>query len=307
MSIAIWIVLALVCFVIPATALTQGGSRSPQRKQLAAHAQQVGLPLPDALVPAVVQRIRRRQRGMGIGGATGIVAATLIYIVFFDNGDGVAPALLIFFAGAGTALGGAWAIAAFRPAPATHRPTVARIRSIGLSDYLTKGERFGFWLVPFVMVSGSLGGAVLLQQLPEIPGVNGVLMGSSIASVALVTWGIAFFAIRKVLDAPARSASELELAWDDAERADGLRQVTNLTIAVGGLSLVVWLICISEALIYDGFYRENEPLAWMMGGISLAFYGLLIAVMAGGPVSAWLTGQRKGYEQRQLWPTGVSM
>lgn len=306
MSIAIWIVIALVCFVLPATAMTQGGRRNPQGKQLAAHAEHVGLPLPAAMVPSVVQRIKRRQRGMSIGGTVGIVVATLIYIVFFDNDEGVAPALLIFLTGAGTALGGAWAIAAFRPEATADRPTVARTRLVGLSDYLTKGERFGFWLVPVVMVLGSIGGAVLLHQLPGIPGVNGVLLGTSIAFAALVTWGIACFAIRKVLEAPARSASELELAWDDAERADGLRQVANLTIAVGGLSLVFWLICISEALIFDGFYRDHEPLAWMIGGISLAFYGLLVAVMAGGPVSAWLTGQRKGYEQRQLWPTGVS-
>lgn len=306
MNIAIWIVIALVCFVIPATALTQGGNRNPQRGQLAKHAQHVGLPLPAAMVPRVVQRIKRRQRGMGIGGATGIVVATLIFIIFFDNDDGAAPALLIFFTAAGTALGGAWAIAAYRPGLETGRPTVARTRLVGLSDYLTKGERFGFWAVPVVLVLGAIGGIVLIQQLPEIPGINTVLIGSGIALVALLIWGVAFFAIRKVLDAPARSASELELAWDDAERADGLRQVSNLTVAVGWFSLVVWLICISEALIYEGFYRENEPLAWLIGGISLVFYGLLTAAMAGGPVTAWLSGRRKGYEQRQLWPTGVS-
>lgn len=182
MNIAIWIVIALVCFVIPATALTQGGNRNPQRGQLAKHAQHVGLPLPAAMVPRVVQRIKRRQRGMGIGGATGIVVATLIFIIFFDNDDGAAPVLLIFFTAAGTALGGAWAIAAYRPGLETGRPTVARTRLVGLSDYLTKGERFGFWAVPVVLVLGAIGGIVLIQQLPEIPGINTVLIGSGIAS-----------------------------------------------------------------------------------------------------------------------------
>ncbi len=306
MSIAIWIVIALVCFVLPATALTQGGNRNPQRGQLVERAEHVGLPLPDAMVPVVTARIKRRQRGMRIGGSAGIVIATLIYIMFFDNGDGAAPALVFFLAGAGTGLGGAWTIAAYRPSPEADRPTVARTRSIELSDYLTKGERFGFWLVPGILVIGSIGGVVLVQQLPEIPGVNASFIGSGIAFVALFTWGVAFFAIRKVLDAPARSASELELAWDDAERADGLRQVANLTVVVGVIALIFWLVCISEALIFDGFYRENEPLAWAIAIISLVFYGLLTAAMAWGPIAAWLTGQRKGYEQRQLWPTGVS-
>lgn len=306
MNIAIWIVLALVCFVMPATALTQGGNRYPQRKKLAEHATHVGLPLPDAMVKVVSERIRRRQRGMMLGGITGIVLATLSYIVFFNNNDGAAPALVIFLCGAGTALGGAWAIAVHRPLPRTDRPTVARTRSVDLSDYLTRGERFGFWMVPAMLTVGTICGLVLLQQLPEVTGMNAPVVGVSIAIGALLTWAIAWFSLRNVLAAPARSASELELAWDDAERADGLRQVANLTVAVGCLSLAFWLILIAEVMMVDGFYREHEAVAWTIASISVALFGLTAAVLAWGPVTAWLTGRRKGYEQRQLWPSGVT-
>lgn len=306
MSIAIWIIIALVCFVLPATALTQGGHRHPHRGQLAEYAQQVGLPLPETMVPAVTDRIKRRQRGMRLGGITGIVIATVMYIIFFNNDEGGAPALVFFLAGTGTALGGAWAIASHRPSPATNRLTVARPRSVTLADYLTKDERFGFWTVPIVLALGSLPGVLLLRQLPSTPGIPGAVTGTVLAAIALITWGIAYFALRKVLDAPARSASALELAWDDAERADGLRQVANLTVAVGVIALVFWLICIGEALVFDGFYREHEVFALTVTGSSLVFYGLLSAVVSWGPIAAWLTGRRKGYEQRQLWPTGVT-
>lgn len=305
MNIAIWIAIALVCFVLPATALTQGGNRDPHRGKLAAHAKHVGLPLPEQMVPAVSERIRRRQRGMMIGGTTGIVVATLIYIVFFNNNDGAAPALVFFLAGAGSALGGAWTIAGHRPAAQADRPTVARMRSVELSDYLTKGERFGFRVVPQAILVGGIGGYFLLGVFPQIPGFNSVIVGCGLAIIAFIVWGVAYYSSRKVLAAPARSASELELAWDDAERADGLRQVANLSVAVACLSQLFWLILIAEVLLFDGFYREHEILAWIAAGIALMYFGLVIIIVASGPVSAWVTGRRKGYEQRQLWPDGV--
>lgn len=305
MNIAVWIVIALLCFVLPATALTSGGKKQPDKKKLHDHARHVGLPLPEHVIPAVVSRVRRRHRGMSIGGTSGIVVATICYIVFFNNDEGAAPVLVFFLAGVGTALGGAWALAAHRPSAQSQHPVVARLRSVELSDYLTRGERFGFWTIPVVVALGSIAGVVLLIQLPAIPGANSILLGSGVAIGALLTWVVALIALRKVLVAPARSESELELAWDDAERADGLRQVVNLTVAVACISLLFWLICVGEALISDGYYREHEAASLFITGISLLTFGVLAAVAAAGPMAAWLTGYRKGYEQRQLWPSGV--
>ena len=306
MNIAIWIIIALVCFVLPATALTNGGKKHPDVKKLHEYAHHVGLPLPDVVIPAVVSRIRRRQRGMSIGGTSGIVIATIIHIVFFDNDDGVAPVLVFFLAGVGTALGGAWAIAAHRPSAQPRHPVVARLRSVGLSDYLTRGERFGFWTAPTVVVIGSIAAAVLLEQLPAIPGANPMVLGGGVAMGSILTWVVALFALQKVVAAPARSASEIELAWDDAERASGLRQVVNLTVAVAGISLLIWLVSIGQALVSDGFYQQNESLSWLITGVSLLIFGVLAFVTAVGPLTAWLTGHCRGYEQRQLWPSGVS-
>lgn len=306
MNLAIWIAVALVSFVWPATALTGGGRRRPKNNKLAQHAQDKGLPLPADLVPAVTARIIRRQRGMSVGATIGIVTATLLYVVFFDRDDGAAPALVFFFAGVGTAFGGAWAIAAHRPSAQADRPVVARVRSIGLSDYLTNGERFGFWAVPGVLVTGTIVGVIMLLELPETRGIDSKLVGVSIAGLALVTWGVALFALRIVLAAPARSASDLELAWDDAERADGLRQVVNLTVAVAWISLLMWLAFIGQALLIDGYYQVDQEHTWIITGVALFSFGALAVVTAVGSVAAWLTGHRKGYEQRQLWSGEVS-
>lgn len=306
MNIAIWIIIALVCFVLPATALTNGGKKHPDVKKLHEYAHLVDLPLPADVIPAVVSRIRRRQRGMSIGGTSGIVIATIIHIVFFDNDDGVAPVLVFFLAGVGTALGGAWAIAAHRPSAKSDQPVVARLRSVELSDYLTRGERFGFWAVPAVVAVGSIAAVALLGQLPTVPDATSKLLGGGVAVGAIATWVVALFALRKVVDAPARSATELELAWDDAERADGLRQVANASVAVACISLLFWLISVGEAVIHEGFYREHETLSWLIMGTALFILGALALVTAAGPVTAWATGHRKGYEQRQLWPSGVS-
>src|SRR5690625_7404533 len=95
MILAIWIAVALVSFVWPATALTGGGRRRPENSKLTQHAQDKGLPLPADVVPAVTARIIRRQRGMSVGATLGIIVAILLYMVFFDREDGAAPALEI--------------------------------------------------------------------------------------------------------------------------------------------------------------------------------------------------------------------
>lgn len=306
MNIAIWIAIALVCFVLPSVELTQGGNRAPYRKKLAKHAHEVGLPLPDHVVTAVSDRIRRRERGMLLGGLSGVVVATIMYILFFDDNDGAAPALVFFMAGAGSALGGAWAMLSYRPEAQATTPTVARLRTVTLADYLTKGERFGFRAVPQSIVVGAIGGYFLLDFLPDAAGANRIVVGMLLSGVGFIVWAMAALAARKMLAAPARSGSDVELAWDDAERAVGLRQVANLAVAVACMTQLFWLIFLAETLLTDGFYREYELIAWIAGGIGLVYFGLVTVIVAAGPMTAWLTGHRKGYEQRKLWPFGVS-
>lgn len=281
-------------------------SRYPVRGKLAEHAQHVGLPLPEHLIAPVVARIRRRQRGMAIGGTTGIVVATLIYIIFFDNDDGAVGFLVMFVAAMGTAFGGAWAITAHRTSQQVARPVVVRMRSVQLRDYLTKGERFGLWSIPAVLLIGTLAGIIMLVQLPAESFTQRSVTAGVVAALALATWGLSLIALRKVLAAPARSESDLELAWDDAEHADGLRQVVNLSVIVACTSLLFWLMFIFDAVTADGFYRQYENLAMVMSVTALVVYGALFITVVAGPFRAWAGGTRRGYEQRQLWAGGVA-
>lgn len=307
MNIAIWIAIALVSFVLPAVALTNGGRKTPGREALETYAHQTGLPLTATVAAPVVERIRRRERGMWIGGTVAIALSGLA-AMFIDGSETWGP-LVLALAGAGTALGGAWAMATHRPDPASAGPVVARIRSTQLSDYLTPGERFGLWAAPAALLVAVIPGVLLFGLLPaDIRGAS-ITIGLTGTAVGLLSWALALLALRQVLAAPARSGSDLELAWDDAERAFGLRQVANLAVAVGCIVIGLWLILMAQSLTTTGFYRQpgQMPLTYTLTFASLACFGLLIAVVAAGPVRSWLSGERRGYEQRRLWPNGVTV
>lgn len=304
MNIAIWIVIALVIFVLPAVSLTSGGSRAPGRQELEKYAHTVGLPLTDTVAGPVVARIRRRQRGMMIGGIVAIVAAALA-AMFIDGAETLGP-LVVGIAGTGAGFGGAWALAAYRPEPTSDRPVIARVRSVTLADYLMPGERFALIATPAALALGALAGTALLWQLPaEVRG-GRVLLGIAGSAFALLTWAAAIFAMRRVLAAPARSGSDLELAWDDAERAFGLRQVNDLVTTLICASFLVWLIAIGYSLTSTGFYRADITTAYVVTGLSLLIFGGLSLLVAFGPIRDSLGKARQGYEQRQLWPHGVS-
>ncbi|SJM68198.1 hypothetical protein [Gulosibacter sp. 10] len=305
MNIAIWIAIAMVAFVMPATALTKGGAHRPDAESLRRYAQSAGLPVTDAVSGPVVERIRRRQRGMRIGGLIAIVAGTVGAIIFGEQ-DSWGGALIMVLAGVGTSLGGAWAIVAHRPSPDERRPLIARTRSAELADYLTFGERFGYWAVPGALVVAAAGGAILLLQLPEPARESQIPLGLLATGLALLLWGVSLYSVRRVLGAPARSGSDLELAWDDAERADGLRQLMSLAVVTSGIAIFLWGVLLLESLTTDGFYRQHTELSTALGLIALAFFMGLIALIAAGPIGAWLSGRRRGHEQRRLWPNGVS-
>lgn len=307
MLIAVWIAVALVCFVLPSVTLTNGGKNVPDKEALAQYAKGTGLPLTDEVAGPVVDRIRRRERGMLIGGIATIVLSGLASIVF--DGSERWGALVFVLVNAGMVFGAAWIMATYQPTPAADRPVVARSRSTQLADYLTPGERFGLWVSPVVLLVGCVVGVLLLLRLPENVRGSSIMFGLIGAFLALLTWGLAVLVLRRVLAAPARSGSDSSFAWDDAERALGLRRVANLVVTIACASLACWLFLMADRLTSNGFYREpgQMTLVYLLTGISLAVFVVLMAVLAVGPMRSWITGERKGYEQRRLWPGGVML
>ena len=307
MNIAFWIVIALVCIVIPSVDLTGGGRKAPDEKALRKHVKATGLPLTHEVAGPVVDRIRRREHGMLLGGVGAIVLCVALSLLI--RNDMPWEALIVILAGAGTGFGGAWAMAAHHPAATSDTPEVARARSVELADYLTRGERFGLWASPVTLGLGAAGGSVLLLQLP--PQVRGaaITLGLIGTGVALLTWLIGLLSQRRVLAAPARSGSDLELAWDDAERALGLRQLLSQLVVVSCLTLGLWVLLIGHQLTTTGFYRSPEgmPVTNTLVIATIIFFTTLIIIAAAGPLNSWITGRRRGYEQRQLCPNGVSV
>lgn len=297
----IWIIIALVCFIFPSVALTSGGKRAPAPAALEKYAADTSLPLTEEVAAPLIERIRRREKGMLVGGLIGLVLFTAVLIVT-ESSDQLAP-LVISMTAAGTAFGGAWILATPRPSPRSDAPVVARARSTKLSDYLTPGERFGFFILPLALLASVAAGYGLFSMIPEPERGSSFMFGFGGVLIALATWWISAPLIFKVIDTPVRSGTDLELAWDDAERAIGLRRLANMVISVGCLAIAYWLALIAEVLTTDGFYRapETQELTWTIAGLALLIFGALIVAVAIRPVLAWLTGERKGYEQRQLW------
>ena len=304
MSFTIWVVIALFVFILPAVGLTNGGQNQPGQSALERYARTTGLPLTAAVAEPVVARIRRRQRGMLMGGLSGLGLGTALAITTggADTGGGAAPLVLSFV---GLTFGGAWAIASHRPEPTPARPVVARSRTTRLADYLTRGERFGLWVAPAGLVVGAAAGVVLLMWLPPAIRDGQIVVGLVGSGLFLLAWGAAVLSVSRVLAAPARSGSDLELAWDDAERAGALRELSNLAVATSCAMFLLWLVLIGEALTRSGFSREDLGTASAVSVVSLVVFLGLGAVVAGGPMVAWMTGSRRGYELRQLWPNGV--
>ncbi|MEZ5087820.1 MAG: hypothetical protein R2722_16780 [Tessaracoccus sp.] len=115
MLIAVWIAVALVCFVLPSVTLTNGGKNVPDKEALAQYAKGTGLPLTDEVAGPVVDRIRRRERGMLIGGIATIVLSGLASIVF--DGSERWGALVFVLVNAGMVFGAAWIMATYQPTP----------------------------------------------------------------------------------------------------------------------------------------------------------------------------------------------
>lgn len=302
MDIAIWIAISFTCFLLPAIALTNGGHNAPTPKALKKYAGTTGLPLTDEVAGPLSDRIRRRERGTATGGFIGLGLGTLLAYMS-DNPNQYAPMLIFGLTAAGTAFGGAWMLAMYRPPKRSTTPVVARTRSTRISDYLTKGERFSFFGAPVALLISVGLGYALTSMLPEEIRGPGFMVGVTAVLIALATWWIAAPLMFKVISAPSRSGTDLELAWDDAERALGLRRLADLVIIVACIAVSLWLFIIADSLTTDGFYRapETQSDAWVFAGLSLLLFGGMILALVAGPFGAWLNGSRRGYEQRRLW------
>lgn len=232
--------------------------------------------LPAEAVPGLVRRVVRRQRWTLAGIAAGLVVATWLDELWF-------AALYI-----GLAVG-AVADRLTQPDPAPDAPRVAHATGTRVTDYVPG------WLL--VVVSGAAAVVPLLAALwavaPRTDREDYRAMPAAtvlaLVTVTLLALGASLWLARVIVHRRGTVGSPLELASDDALRAQAVRDALHLTAAVSVIAAFALGLALKEPDV-DGALRR------VGGWLPVATLVLLVVV---GVVHEW-TGLR--HWRRRLHP-----
>ncbi|MFB6611444.1 hypothetical protein ACFCVO_14050 [Agromyces sp. NPDC056379] len=267
-------------------------------------ARAVGLPLDGdvELEQTIRERLRSRARWGALGSMVGAVASALVVVsgaltTHDDWGTGVAPfaglalaCLLLTGRGIGTAI-------SILPAPPEVRrngPRLARLPRPVASDYVAPIERVGARVL--VAVSSVLAlGTVLLPVPVPVPVGSRVLVGASalgaIAVLVVVGWVSSALVAR-----PQPAVSEQLLRWDDALRAQTLRDLVSVPLMFGALALIT---------------STTTGLGWVAAsgdlGLIVMNVAMNVLILAGIVVVAISIAVKPArYYLKRLWPVQYS-
>lgn len=247
----------------------------------------------DAVATAVRLRLSSRASAALWGGTLGLVGSAAAFALQPSLGSAsyiwlvALPALL--FGATALDLSVSLRNSLFRPPAGVDFVTRPRVTT--MSDYVTPWRLLIAPLCVVVAAALCIGG-VILGALHVIG------RDSFIASGAL--WMFVFSAIvlvaslaveRRVLGQPQPATDTLELAWDDAFRADTLRMLRYST------TLVSWLAVAAAA---NGIFKGMDELAgtsFSSGIGSLLFTPGFLAV-----VLAFDAGRARSHFRHRLWP-----
>lgn len=270
-------------------------SRSRYRRALVYRfSHTIELPLvSDEIAAAAERRILHRTAAMMAGGLLGILASAVV--VYLDPASASAPTIwLVTLPLTLSGMCAGAAIVALRESLFRRHPDavrVARAITVTLHDYISP-RRLRMPCALLLVAAGlCLAGSVL--------GLTGLIDGSTfILSAALPTLAAALvltiagaLLARRVLDQPQPARSELELAWDDAFRADTLRALWMFG------SIIAWLAVAAAGL---GMLQGLDAIAgttWSMGlGSQLFTWGFLLILLSFG------FGGAQSHFRFVLWP-----
>ncbi|NNG19993.1 hypothetical protein HJ590_10475 [Naumannella sp. ID2617S] len=300
MEISIWLPISagLLASLAP---ITQGGLRKIDEKRFAKYARARRLPLPDQLRMPVLQRISRRERMAMICGGAGMLVGLALALVLgrlAPERTGGLGALITCGLALGGSLGGF--VAALRtPQPASDAPRVARSVQTDVRDYQTRGERVAFALAPVSILLG-LGTAWLIWALlPTRPEDHLLLMtvATAVSLVLLAGWALLIASARLLVQRPQRARDDLELAWDDADRTDALRGLTDNGIAAGMIAPFVSLI-VAGGLVVPPQVRAGSENLTLQLGIAALVVGLICWAILLVP---YLSGRFTANPSLKLW------
>ena len=248
----------------------------------------VDLPVPRDAGPTIASHLTARRVGCDVGGAAA-VAVTALWGVTLGGGATISswwPIVLLSSLFVGAAIGGA--IGAFRAATrpiAGDAVRVARSTVARLEDYVAPLER---WAARLVAVSP----VVVLIAVLAAP--NGAVVAGpvSAAAASVLVLAVAEVGARAVLRGRQPAGSDLELAWQDAIRAQALRSILGVPVAVG-----VYACAAALSALEPG---QLDPRG--AGAVALIASATLV-IAAGAALLLWTNGPRPHQHFRQqLWP-----
>jgi len=257
----------------------------------------VGLAVPEHLEPALRRRLVGRTVASLIGAIVGLaaaVAALQTRLVPSSESTDVAEFWLVFggfFAGASIAA----AIYALTAKPA--RPEgerFARSGAVDLRDYLAPIDRLGArgavaLGIVTVLAATAVSGVGLTHSNAALS-IGGLIVIAGAVGLVLSEW-----ASRRILDRPQPAGSPSELAWDDALRAQSLREIVTAPLSLGSWGSLAVLFTLVDAA--DSAEVGGVATFWV-GAVGLVI--VLIALFAAAGISIATKPQQ--HYLRRLWP-----
>lgn len=256
---------------------TGGAARTRAAHQLA---RKVDLALDPPMEAAVAARLGRRLQVGALAGAVGVwVTLAVLAPVGATSPAGYGPLFVVagYFVGHAA---GFWLVAWYE----THRPVppgprLARASSPTHDDYVARYERWGAWgaavfatLLALAVLVADRTGALDLGVVPW----GLVVATATLPWVAIVADEVV---ARRLLDRRQVAGSQLELAWDDALRAQTLRDMVLVPIVAGVYLPIALLGRLGEAA--EGGWPAN-PVVGLTSGLVLAIFvaGFVLAMIS---------------------------
>lgn len=259
-------------------------------------ARTVGLPLDgdEELERAVGERLRSRARWGALGTLVGIAACVPIVLsgalsTHSDWGVGIAPYAWIVLLGvllAGRGIGVAISILPAPPEVRRHGPRVARLPRPTVADYVAPIERTGARaLVAIGLLLAVSVGLMPIELGPKLL-VGAAELGALAALVAVELVSAALVA------RPQPAVSEQLLRWDDALRAQTLRDLVSVSLMFGALAVFA---AATTGLTWAGSLGDAGMITVNVAGNLLILASLVVLAFS-------IALKPARYYLKRLWP-----
>ncbi|WP_449372745.1 hypothetical protein [Arthrobacter psychrolactophilus] len=293
-SLFSWLFVAVCAAAILVRVLIERGHRG-QKKHVFRFWQQVGLPMgTEEIHDSLRVRLQRSVNAAFVGGVLGaLVAAAQLWVgqepllSFTFMWQAAIPAILI-----GATL--CDVVVTVRDTLFGQRaglPRMARAQAVTLGDYISRWRLYAAAVL--VLLAVLLGAAAVIIALVKDDDLGPVLEGMSLPLLltAVIICGVCAMAANKLLQQPQPVSDKLELAWDDAVRADTIRKLAQLA------TLTSWFALSAVGIgILGEFDRGQDIQMSVVIGQCIAMVGYSVIFML------FSYGNAHSFFRRRLWP-----